>query len=117
MKQTPKRVTGPQGMPRARFAVTTDSATPGTSGTVPSRPAAQPAKQTANDGGKQPWGGATRTPRHRRAPANPKWIPPALRIARENANTRMTGANATPQGYYKPSDTQKSLNGGQAPGP
>ena len=36
-----------------------------------------------------------------------KRVPPALHITRENANARMTGANATPQGYYKPSEKQK----------
>ena len=38
-----------------------------------------------------------------------KQVPPALRVARENANARMTGANATPQGYYKPSEKQKKF--------
>ena len=38
-----------------------------------------------------------------------KQVPPALRIARENANARMTRANATPQRYYKPSDKQKGF--------
>ena len=38
-----------------------------------------------------------------------KRVPPALRVTRENTNTRMTGANATPQGYYKPSDKQKGF--------
>ena len=34
---------------------------------------------------------------------------PALRVAKENANARMTGANATPQGYYKPLEKQKGF--------
>ena len=38
-----------------------------------------------------------------------KQVPPALRIARENTNARMTGANAIPQGYYKPSEKQKKF--------
>ena len=38
-----------------------------------------------------------------------KWVPPALRVMRENANARMTRANATPQGYYKPSEKQKKF--------
>ena len=38
-----------------------------------------------------------------------KQVPPALRVTRENANARMTGANATPQGYYKPSEKQKKF--------
>ena len=36
-------------------------------------------------------------------------VPPALRIATENAAARMTGANATPQGYYHPLDKQKKF--------
>ena len=36
-------------------------------------------------------------------------IPPALRIARENAAARMTDLNAMPQGYYHPSDKQKKF--------
>ena len=36
-------------------------------------------------------------------------IPPALRVAHENAACRMTGANATSQGYYKPCDKQKEF--------
>ena len=31
-------------------------------------------------------------------------IPPALRIARDNATCRMTGVNTTPQGYYRVSE-------------
>ena len=38
-----------------------------------------------------------------------KKMPPALRVVKENANARMTGANATPQGYYKPSEKQKKF--------
>ena len=108
-KQTPKRATESQGMPRARFAVPTDNAAPSTSGTAPSRPAAM---TTIDDGGKRPWGKATKAARKTRrpqAPTNPRRVPPALRIARENANIRMTGANATPQGYYKPSEVQKKF--------
>ena len=36
-------------------------------------------------------------------------MPPALRVTKENAKARMTGANATPQGYYKPSEKQKKF--------
>ena len=39
----------------------------------------------------------------------PMQVPPALRIARKNAATRMTGASAMPQGYYHPSDKQKKF--------
>ena len=111
-KQTLRRMTGLQGMLRAWFATAADNATPSTSGTAPSRPAARPTKQTADDGGKQPRGGTTgaaKAPWCRWAPVNPRRVPPALRIARENARVRMTGANATSQGYYKPSDTQKKF--------
>ena len=36
-------------------------------------------------------------------------IPPALHIAQENAALRMTGPNATPQGYYQNSKEQKKF--------
>ena len=48
-------------------------------------------------------------PRCHRVPPHADHIPPALRIARENATARMMGPNATPQGYYHPSDKQKKL--------
>ena len=38
-----------------------------------------------------------------------KKMPPALRVVKENANARMTRANATPEGYYKPSEKQKKF--------
>ena len=110
-KQTPKQMAGQPGMPRARFAAPMDNATPRTSSTSGS--AARPAKAaTADTGGKWPQGRATKAARKtgcRWAPVNMKRVPPALRIVRENANARMTGANATPQGYYKPSDKQKGF--------
>ena len=95
-------------LPRARFAVSADEVTPSTSGTV--RPAATP-----DDRGKQPRRKvlqAVRKTGSRRAPANTKKMPPALRVVKENANARMTGANATPQGYYKPSKKQKKFKWG-----
>ena len=99
-------------MPRARFAAPATDAVPGTSGTAPSKWAATPTKKSAaDDGGKQPHrktSGAAQAPRCRRAPIN-RCVPPALRITRENANARMTGASASSQGYYKPSDTQKKF--------
>ena len=112
-KQTPKWAAGQHRMPRARFAIPDDDATASTSGTTPSTSGspAQAAKvATIDTGGKQPQGRApkaTRTPRRRWAPVNMKCVPPTLCITGENANARMTGANATPQGYYKPSDKQK----------
>ena len=36
-------------------------------------------------------------------------MPPTLHITHENATCWMTGANATPQRYYKPSEQQKAL--------
>ena len=114
-KRTPKQVAGQPQMPRARFAISDDNATPSTSGTTPSTSgsAARAAKAaTIDTGGKQPRGRApkaARTPRCRWAPVNVKRVPPALPIARENANARMTRANAIPQGYYKPSDKQKGF--------
>ena len=36
-------------------------------------------------------------------------IPPALHIAHENVACRMTRANATAQGYYRPSEQQKAF--------
>ena len=107
-KQTPKRANSSRGLPQARFTVDPDSATPSTSGTQPNRPA----KKIPDHSGKQPRGGTTgaaKTPRRGRAPVNPKRLPPALRIAKENARVKMTGANATQQGYYKPSDAQKKF--------
>ena len=60
----------------------------------------------AAPGGKAPCGWA---PSRRRVGKRMGKIQPALKITRENAACRMTGANATPQGYYKPSDKQKQF--------
>ena len=101
----PRRANKPSRLPRARFAVPVDDVTPSTSGV--SRPAA-----ILDNGGKQPRRKALRAVRKtgsRWAPANTKKVPPALRVAKENANARMTGANATPQGYYKSSEKQKKF--------
>ena len=91
-KQTPKRAVRQPRLPRARFTAPMDDATPSTSSTSGSA-------ATADTGGKQPPGRATKAARKtgcRWAPVNMKRVPPALRIMRENANARMTGANATP---------------------
>ena len=56
-------------------------------------------------GGKAPQGIQQR----RRVRPHTGKIPPALQIVRENAACHTTGANATPQGYYKPSDQQKKF--------
>ena len=60
----------------------------------------------AAPGGKAPHGWV---PIRRRVGKRTGKIPPALKITRENAACRMTGANVTPQGYYKPSDKQKQF--------
>ena len=104
-KQTPRRADEPSRLPRARFAVPVDDATPSTSGVSGSA-------VTPDNRGKQPRRRVLRAVRKtgsRQAPANTKKVPPALRVAKENANARMTGANATPQGYYKPSEKQKKF--------
>ena len=104
-EQTPKWVAVQPRMPRARFAAPMDDATPNTS-------SASGSAATVDTGGKRLQGRATKAARKtgcRRAPVNMKRVPPALRITRDNTNARMTGANATPQGYYKPSDKQKGF--------
>ena len=104
-KQTPRWADGQSRLPRARFAAPMDDATLSTSGVSGSA-------ATVDTGGKQPQKRvlrAARKTRSRWAPVNMKRVPPALRVARENANARMTGANATPQGYYKPSEKQKKF--------
>ena len=58
-------------------------------------------------GGKAPQGQAPRQ-HHQVGPCTSK-IPPALRIARENAALHSTGPNATPQGYYQNSMEQKKF--------
>ena len=101
----PRRVGKPSRLPRARFAVLVDDATPGTSGVSGSA-------ATADTRGKQLQKGVLRAVRKtggRWAPVNTKKVPPALRVTRENTNARMTGANATSQGYYKPSEKQKKF--------
>ena len=104
-KQTPRQVDEQSRLPRARFAAPMDDATPSTSGVSGSA-------ATVDTGGKQPQRRVIRAARKtgsRRAPVNMKRVPTALRVVRENANARMTGANATPQGYYKPSEKQKNF--------
>ena len=101
----PRWADEPSRLPRARFAVPVDDVTPSTSG-IPGSAA------TVDTRGKQPRRRVLRAVRKtgsRRAPANPKKVPPALRVVKENVNARMTGANATPQGYYKPSEKQKNF--------
>ena len=94
-------------MARAMFAVPAGAAvgdpTPGTSTAGAS---ASTESTPADDGRKRP---QTMVPKCRRVPSHTGPIPSALRIARENAAARMTGLNATPQGYYHPSDKQKKF--------
>ena len=99
----PRQGVEQRGMPRAMFATPTEADAPSTSGS--SAPAAA-ASTSTDDGGKCP---RSTTQRRRRVPARASHIPLALRITRENAAARMTGANAMPQGYYKPSDKQKNF--------
>ena len=104
-KQTPRRADKQSRLPRARFAALIDDATPSTSGVSGSA-------ATPDNRGKQPGRRVLRAVRKtgsRRAPANTKKVPPALRVAKENANAKMTGVNATPQGCYKPSEKQKKF--------
>ena len=76
---------------------------PSTSAAIVSAPTTS---TSADDGGKCP---QTTVPKCHLVPSRTGHIPPALRIARENASARMMGLNATPQGYYHPSDKQKKF--------
>ena len=87
-------------MARATFTVLTGAAAEDPA------PSTSTASTLADDGGKHRQAMA---PKHCRVPSCTGSIPPALRIARENAAARMTGLNATPQGYYHPSDKQKKF--------
>ena len=83
-----------------------DGATPGGSAPDVSAPSSATPSTLADDGGKRPRRHALGP--HRARPHTGK-IPPALRITRENAAARRTGANATPQGYYRVSNKQKEF--------
>ena len=107
-KQTPKRVVGQPRLPRARFAAPMDDATPSTC-------SASGSTATADTRGKRLRGRATKAARktgRRRTPVNMKRVPPALRIAKENANARMTGANATPKATTSLQTNKRVSNGG-----
>ena len=94
-------------MARAMFAAPADAAAGCPALSVSAASASAPTTNTsADDGGKHPW---TTAPRHHQVPSHANHIPPALRIARENATARMMGPNATPQGYYHPSEKQKKF--------
>ena len=104
-KQMPRHGGGGGRPPRAMFPGP-DGAAPGGSALDASAPSSATQSTLADDGIKHPRRRAS-GPRRTR-PCTGK-IPPALRIARENATTRMTGANATPQGYYHASNKQKEF--------
>ena len=87
-------------MARATFAVLT-----GTAAGDPA-PSTLTASTLADDGRKHPQAMA---PKLCWVLSHTGSIPPALRIARENAAARITGSNAMPQGYYHPLDKQKKF--------
>ena len=93
-KQTPGQGAGQGKMARAGAAAGDPA------------PSTSTASTSADNGGKCP---QTMVPKHHWMPSRTGPIPPALRIARENAAARMTGPNAMPQGYYHPSDKQKKF--------
>ena len=94
-------------MARATFAVPAGTAVGDpTPSTLTAGASASTASTLADDGGKHP---RTMVPKHCRVPSHTGPIPPALRIARENAAVRMMGLNAMPQGYYCPSDKQRKF--------
>ena len=105
MKQTPRHGGG-GGRPQRAMFQDPDGAIPGGSGPDASAPSSATPSTLADDGGKCPRRCASGP---RRARPHTGKISPALRIARENATTRMTGTNATPQGYYCTSNKQKEL--------
>ena len=94
-------------MARATFTVPAGAAAGGPALDTSTASASAPTTSTpTDDGGKHP---QTMEPKHCQAPSHTGHIPPALRIARENATARMMGPNATPQGYYRPLDKQKKF--------
>ena len=94
-------------MARATFTVPAGAAAGGPApGTLTAGASAPTASTPADDGGKRP---QTTVPKCHQVPSHTGHIPPALRIARENATARMTDLNAMPQGYYRPSDKQKKF--------
>ena len=104
-KQMP-RCGGGNGRPLRATFPNPDGATPGGSAPGASVPSSSTPSTLADDGGKHPrkcTSGCCSVRPHTGK------IPPALRITRENATTRMTGTNATPQGYYQASNKQKEF--------
>ena len=109
MKQTPRCGDGGGRPPRAMFP-SSEGAAPGGSAPNASSPSSATSSTSADDGGKCPRRCVLGP--HRARPHTGR-IPPALRITRENATTRMTGANATPQDITVHLISRKSLNGSQ----
>ena len=105
MKQMP-RCGGRGGRPPRATFQGPDGAAPGGSAPNASAPSSATPSTLADNGGKHPRRHASGP---RRARPHTGKIPPALKIARENAGTRMTGTNATPQGYYCVSNKQKEF--------
>ena len=106
-KQTPRQGSGWGRMARAIFAAPATAGGPTPSTSAPTASTSAPTASTsADDVGKRP---QSMVPRRHRVPAHAGHIPLALRITRENATARMMGPNATPQGYYHPSDKQKKF--------
>ena len=105
MKQTPRHGGRGGRPPRAMFP-DPNGVAPGGSAPDASAPSSFTPSTLADDGGKHP---RRRALGPRRARPHTGKIPPALRIIRENTAARMTGANATPQGYYCASNKQKEF--------
>ena len=104
-KQTPRHG-GRGGRPPRTTFPSSEGATPGGSASNASTPSSATPSTSADDSGKRPRRHVLGP--HRARPRTGR-IPPALRIARENAATRMTGTSTTPQGYYHVSDKQKEF--------
>ena len=94
-------------MARATFAVLAGAAAGGPApGTLTVSASAPTTSTPADDGGKRP---QTTVPKCHRIPFHTGHVPPALRMARENATARMKGLNAMSRGYYHPLDKQKKF--------
>ena len=91
---------------RARFTGGKPAHFPRGGGPAPGTAGNNGAPTPGNQGGKAPQGHA---PIRRRVGCSTGAMPPALCIAYKNAACRMTGANATPQGYYRVSNKQKQF--------
>ena len=97
---------GGSGRPVRAMFPNPDGAAPGGSARGASAPSSSTPSTSADDGSKRPREHASG---HHRARPHTGKIPPALRIMRENTAARISGANATPQGYYCVSDKHKQF--------